>query len=119
MALRKRIDLGVISTNSSPAMLRDQHWTNYLLPLCQRIAGAISNWALPRGTRFEFNPDRYLQQPFAERAAAWSILHVIVDEKGRRAATVPEIRVAERFAPWDVARLDPAGADSVVGSARG
>jgi len=106
-------------TYSSPAMLRDQHWTNYLLPLCQRIAGALSNWALPRGTRFEFNPDRYLQQSFAERANAWAVLHGIVDEEGRRAATVPEIRVAERFAPWDIAVADATTADSVVGSTRG
>jgi phage portal protein BeeE len=106
-------------TYSSPAMLRDQHWTNYLLPLCQRIAGALSNWALPRGTRFEFNPDRYLQVPLPERMNAYAVAHNIVDEKGRRVMTVPEIRVAERFAPWDIARIDPASADSVVGSTRG
>ena len=106
-------------TYSSPAMLRDQHWTGYLLPLCQRIAGALSNWLLPRGTRFEFNPDRYLQVPLPERMAAYATGFGIVDEQGRRAITVPEIRVAERFAPWEIAAVDPAAADSVVGSTRG
>jgi HK97 family phage portal protein len=106
-------------TYSSPDMVRMSHWTGYLLPLCQRIAGALSNWALPRGTRFEFNPDRYLQVGAAERAQAWATLHNIVDERGRRPVTVPEIRVAERLAPWDVARLDPASPDAVVGSERG
>ena len=106
-------------TYSSPSMLRDQHWTGYLLSLCQRIAGPLSNWLLPRGTRFEFNPDRYLQVSLPERMNAYAVGHGIVDEQGRRAITVPEIRVAERYAPWEVANDDPSSADALVGSTRG
>lgn len=111
-------------TYSSPVMLRYEHWTGYLLPLCQRIAGALSNWLLPRGTRFEFNPDRYLQASAGERAQTHATLFGIVDEQGRRAETIPEIRTVERLAPWDA--LDdaapptsPMPPSALVGSDRG
>lgn len=106
-------------TYSSPAMARVQHWAGYLLPLCQRIAGALSNWALPRGTRFEFNPNRYLQDDAASQVTALAAAFAVVDEKGRRGLTVEEFRTAMRLAPWDVARLDPFAPDAVVGSSRG
>ena len=106
-------------TYSSPEMVRQQHYAGYLLPLCQRIAGPFSNWLLPRGTRFEFNPERYIQESAAARATTWATLHAIQDEDGRRPITVPEIRVAERFSPWEQANADPAAADAIVGSQRG
>ena len=106
-------------TYSSPAMARVQHWAGYLLPLCQRIAGALSNWALPRGTRFEFNPNRYLQDDAASQVQALASAFAVVDEKGRRGLTVEEFRTAMRLAPWDVARVDGFAPDAVVGSARG
>jgi HK97 family phage portal protein len=110
-------------TYSSPVMLRDTHWTGFLLPLCQRIAGPLSNWLLPRGTRFEFNPDRYLQASAGERAQMWATLAAIGDADGRTAITIPEIRTAERLAPWDAlvdqSPTTPPPVDAVVGSARG
>jgi HK97 family phage portal protein len=110
-------------TYSSPVMLRETHWTGFLLALCQRIAGPLSNWLLPRGTRFEFNPDRYLQASAGERALTHATLFGIVDEHGRRATTVPEIRTVERMAPWDALGEPSAGGptptDALVGSARG
>jgi len=105
---------------SSPKMARDQHWSGFLLPLCQRIAGALSNWALPRGTRFEFNPNRYLQGDAMDQTAALAAAFAVVDEKGRRGLTIDEFRTAMRFAPWDVARSNAGDAvDAVVGSDRG
>lgn len=104
---------------SSPQMVARQHWTNMLLPLCQRIAGALSNWALPRGTRFEFNPNRYLQGDAVEQVTALAGAFAVVDDKGRRGLTIDEFRTMMRLAPWDAARLDPAAASAVVGSDRG
>jgi HK97 family phage portal protein len=105
---------------SSPQMVARQHWTNMLLPLCQKIAGALSNWALPRGTRFEFNPNRYLQGDAMEQVQALAAAFAVVDEKGRRALTVDEFRTMFRLAPWDAVRVGGApAADAVVGSDRG
>lgn len=104
---------------SSVDMLADHHWRDALRPMATSFAGALSNWLLPRGTRIEFNPDRYVQPGLAERAQAWTALHGIVDEQGRRAMTVPEIRTFERFAPWDVAAQGANTTDSLVGSPRG
>jgi len=64
-------------------------------------AGAISAWALPRGTRMEFNRDPYVQASPQERAQTYQVLFNIVDEKGNRAITVDEIRMAERYLPND------------------
>lgn len=85
---------------SSVDMLADHHWRDGLRPLAQAFAGALSNWLLPRGTRLEFNPDRYVQPGLGERAQAWATLHGIVEDRGARATTVDEIRRFERWSPW-------------------
>ena len=85
---------------SSVDMLADHHWRDALRPMAQAFSGALSNWLLPYGTVLEFNPDRYVQPGLGERANAHAVLHNIVDEQGRRAMTVNEIRVAERFEPY-------------------
>lgn len=76
------------------------HWQALLRPIGQLLADGWSSWLLPRGSRMEFNPDRYTQPPLAERAAAWAVLFNIVDPKtGERAMSIEEIRAAERLIP--------------------
>ena len=76
------------------------HWASTLRPLGQTIAEPWSNWLLDRGSRMEFNPDRYIQPPLAERVAAYQTLFNMVDPAtGERAMTLGEIRSAERLAP--------------------
>jgi HK97 family phage portal protein len=84
-------------TYSSTLMLMDFHWRATLRPAAQSFSGALSKWALPMGTFLEFNPDRYVQPDLEARARAYQTLFGIVDEQGRRAMTVDEIRLAERF----------------------
>lgn len=86
---------------SSVDMLADHHWRDGLRPLAQAFSNALSNWLLPRGTRLEFNPDRYVQPGLGERAQAWATLHGIVEPSGARATTVGEIRRFERWAQFD------------------
>ena len=75
------------------------HWASTLRPLGQTIAEPWSNWLLPRGSRMEFNPDRYIQPPLAERVAAYVAMFNLVDPaSGERAMTLGEIRSAERLA---------------------
>lgn len=75
------------------------HWRATLRPMATAVAGAMSAWLLPHGTRMEFNRDEYTRPPAKERAETYAILHNIVDEKGNRAMTTDEIRMAERFLP--------------------
>ena len=109
-------------TYSSTAMLADWHWRSTLRPMAQAFSGAMSQWLLPRGTVIEFNPDRYVQPPLEERARAYVALHGI-QEPDRRAMTVDEIRMAERFTPYPdpVAPLDNLGdtVDGLIGAVRG
>lgn len=84
-------------TYSSTEMLADWHWRATLRPYAQSFSDAMSAWLLPRGTVVEWNPDRYVQPGLEERARTYQMLHGIVDENGRRAITVDEIRAAERF----------------------
>jgi HK97 family phage portal protein len=96
---------GLTYANASQLFLH--HWTATLRPLAQSVAEAWSNWLLPRGSRLEFNPDRYVQPPLGERASAYATLHNIVDPAtGERAIYVSEIRAAERMMPA------PAGTDT-------
>ena len=75
------------------------HWASTLRPLGQTVAEPWSNWLLPRGSRMEFNPDRYIQPPLAERVAAYVAMFNMVDPAtGERAMTLGEIRSAERLA---------------------
>jgi len=87
-------------TYANASQLFDHHWRATLRPLANLLAEAWSRWLLPRGTRLEFNPDRYVQPPLDERATVWQTLHNIVDPAtGERAISIAEIRAAERFAP--------------------
>jgi len=88
-------------TYANATSLFDFHWRSTLRTMASAVAGAISAWALPRGTRMEFNRDPYVQASPKERSETYQILFNIVDEKGNRAVTVDEIRMAERFLPND------------------
>jgi len=86
-------------TYANASQLFAHHWTATLRPLADLIAQAWSDWLLPLGTTLEFNPDRYVQPPFAERAGGYSTMFNIVDPaSGRRAMELDEIRAAERLA---------------------
>jgi len=86
-------------TYANATSLFDFHWRATLRTMASAVAGAISQWALPRGSRMEFNRDPYVQASPQERATTYQILFNIVDEKGNRAMTVDEIRMAERYLP--------------------
>lgn len=86
-------------TYANANSLFEFHWRATLRTMATAVAGAISQWALPRGTRMEFNRDPYVQASPKERAETYQILFNMVDEKGNRAMTVDEIRMAERYLP--------------------
>jgi HK97 family phage portal protein len=90
---------GLTYTNAS--QLFQHHWTATLRPLAQMISEAWSNWLLPRGTVIEFNPDRYVEPPLAERGLAYNYLWNLHDPvTGRRAIEIEEIRAGERLPPF-------------------
>jgi HK97 family phage portal protein len=84
-------------TYANASSLFDYHWRATLRPKAQHIAAALSQWALPMGQRIEFNADEYVRGDLPTRAAAYAVLHGIVDEYGQHAITVDEIRQGERF----------------------
>lgn len=86
-------------TYANATTLFDFHWRSQLRVMAATVASAISNWALARGTRMEFNRDEYTQASPAERAQTYNTLFNMVDEKGNRAMTIDEIRMAERLIP--------------------
>lgn len=88
-------------TYANASSLFEFHWRATLRVMAVAVAGAISAWALPRGTRMEFNRDPYVQASPKERAETYNMLFNMVDEKGNRAITIDEIRMAERFLPND------------------
>jgi len=77
--------------------LFDYHWRGGLRPKAQAVMGALSGWALPRGTTVELNRDAYIQPEPLERAQTYQILAGIVDAQGNPVLSVDEIRAAERF----------------------
>jgi HK97 family phage portal protein len=83
-------------TYSNVSSLFDYHWRAGLRPKAQTVMQALSQWALPRGTRVEVNRDAYIQPGPLDRAQTYATLHGIVDN-GAPAITVPEVRLAERF----------------------
>jgi HK97 family phage portal protein len=86
-------------TYANVSQVYDGHWRQTLRPLAQLLANAWSAWLLPRGSRMEFNPDRYTQPPFAERVAGWATMFNMLDPRtGRRAMELDEVRSAERLA---------------------
>lgn len=86
-------------TYNNGQALFDFHWRATLRAMATNVASAISAWALPRGQRMEFNRDAYVQADPESRARTYQTLFGIVDEKGNRAITVDEIRIAERYLP--------------------
>lgn len=93
-------------TYQSAAMLFDYHWRAGLRPKMARISGAISNWAYTSPTaRFEVDRDDYTRPPFDMLAQAYSVLHGIQDNDGKRALSVDEIREQQRW--LGPAKVDP------------
>lgn len=86
-------------TYANATSLFDFHWRATLRTAASSVAGAMSRWLLPRGTRMEFNRDEYVKPTALERAQTYQILFNMVDEKGNRAITTDEIRMAERWLP--------------------
>lgn len=93
-------------TYANAITLLDFHWRTTLRTHAQTVAMAMSNWLLPRGTRFEFNRDEYNRADDATRASTDATLFAIVDEKGNRAKTIDEIRLGNRMPPNDPATVE-------------
>jgi HK97 family phage portal protein len=86
----------------------DFHWRAYLRPHAAKIAEGLSQWALPSTQSIELNRDEYVRGSLTERTTAYTGLFGLVDELGRRAITIDEIRAAERLVAYDDAdALDP------------
>jgi phage portal protein BeeE len=84
-------------TYANATSLFDFHWRAGLKPKASTVMGALSGWALPRGTTIEVNRDAYVAPPPLQRAQTAQILNGIVDAQGNPALTVDEIRQAERL----------------------
>jgi HK97 family phage portal protein len=93
-------------TYANANMLFDFHWRMTLRSSAAAVASAMSNWLLPRGTRFEFNRDDYVKPTDYERAQTDAILFNIIDENGNRAKTVDEIRMGNRLFPHDPSKVE-------------
>jgi phage portal protein BeeE len=83
-------------TYSNVTSLFDYHWRSGLRPRASLVMGALSEWALPRGTGVELNRDAYVQPGPLERAQTDAILFGIADGD-RHAMELDEIRLSERF----------------------
>lgn len=104
-------------TYANASQLFAHHWQATLRPLADLLASAWSRWLLPRGSRLEFNPDRYVQPPLGERVQAWSVMHGIIDPvSGARAITVDEIRAAERMMPAATNEAPESDAERLTGA---
>jgi HK97 family phage portal protein len=80
-------------TYNTVLMIFIQHWRVGLRPRAQMLMSALSNWALPRGTRVELNRNSYIEPEPLQQAQAFQILASIVDPvTGNAALTVEEIR---------------------------
>lgn len=88
-------------TYSNANSIFEFHWRMTLRTAAAAVASAMSNWLLPRGTRFEFNRDDYVRADDSTRAQTDSTLFNIIDEQGNRAKTVDEIRMGNRLLPND------------------
>ena len=55
-------------TYSNVVSLFDYHWRASLRPKAAAVMGALSAWALPRGTTVELNRDAYVQPDPLARA---------------------------------------------------
>lgn len=97
-------------TYSNVSSLFDFHDRSSLRPKATAVMSALSGWALPRGQLVELNRDEYSRPSFKERAEAYKTLSDIVDDQGRRAISVDEIRSAERL-QGDAAVVSLTGGD--------
>jgi HK97 family phage portal protein len=61
-------------TYNTATMIRIQHWQAGLKTKVARVMGALSQWALPRGTHVELNQDEYIKPDPLERAQTNAIL---------------------------------------------
>jgi HK97 family phage portal protein len=93
-------------TYSNAISLFEFHWRGTLRPMAHAVASAMSAWLLPRGQRMEFNRDEYVRPSAYERAQTYQILFNMIDEKGNRAITTDEIRMAERWLPNEPVTAD-------------
>jgi HK97 family phage portal protein len=75
----------------------DYHWRAGLRPKASAVMGALSQWALPRGSRVELNRDAYVEPAPLERAQTAQILNSIRDDNGNPVMTVQQIQNAERL----------------------
>ena len=55
-------------TYSNANSIFEFHWRMTLRTAAAAVASAMSNWLLPRGTRFEFNRDDYVKPDDETRA---------------------------------------------------
>jgi HK97 family phage portal protein len=88
-------------TYSNANSIFEFHWRMTLRTAAAAVASAMSNWLLPRGTRFEFNRDDYVKPDDETRARTDAILFNLIDEHGNRAKTIDEIRMGNRLIPND------------------
>lgn len=88
-------------TYSNATSIFEFHWRMTLRTAAAAVASAMSNWLLPRGTRFEFNRDDYVRPDDNTRATTDATLFNLVDEFGNRAKTIDEIRMGNRLLPND------------------
>ena len=58
-------------TYSNVNSLYDYHWRASLRPKASAVMGALSGWALPRGTFVELNRDAYVQAEPLQRAQTY------------------------------------------------
>ena len=83
-------------TYKNVSSIFDYHWRAGLRPKATAVMGALSGWALPRGTTVEVNRDEYTKPELLERAQAYKILSEI------GALSIDEIRAAERLDDTEV-----------------
>lgn len=102
-------------TYANASSLTDHHWRSGLRPFAKKIATALSSWALPYGTRLEFDRDEYIRPGPTDRAAYYATLAGI-EQDGRRAITVDEVRIAERLRPKTPAPAGEGSADVLIGA---
>jgi len=98
-------------TYANAVSLLDFYWRTTLRTHAQAVAMAMSNWLLPRGTRFEFNRDEFTRQDDSTRATTDATLFNLQDENGNRAKTIDEIRMGNRLLP-----NNPADVENMMGA---
>jgi HK97 family phage portal protein len=84
-------------TYNTVLMIFIQHWRVGLRPKAQALMGALSGWALPRGTRIKLNRNSYVEpEPLAQAQTFQTLAGIVDPVTGAQAITVDEIRAALR-----------------------